>query len=351
MYVRGWSFSGLGATQEEYDAAWWVYNEAFTAWAGDHAAWRREQELREAQALAVAEGAAWSARMAEYKEAMEIYARHLRAWAGQRDLCAATTASYDALLQQWKGCGVQQKARYWQAVERAKAMFPGQEPVAGFVCQGAALQRDRAAACQAMYVAGWNPSGLGAVSDDPCFLAELPVCEAPCPHPGPRPICDPGPPPVEPTHPGAPPVVPRRVPDDRPEPQMPLMPTIEVTPPLPPPAVREEPPPLPPPAVKEEPPPVIGPPAVALPDCIPYDLKQEAIEMCRQVSTSGLIGIGQLPEPFASAPCQAANLPVCPEEPREEEAPPTKKASMMVGGIVLLVAAALGYGVYRSVKK
>jgi hypothetical protein len=323
----------LGDAASEYQARYRDYLAELRNWERAAADYRRAVDAAEERAQAIAR---WDAEHVAYQRAhlgwqrqVEEYEAALRSWQARRQAYDGAWATYQLALAQWQRCDIAQRERYNQRIAQAEYAYPGEDAGVGFSCQSAALQQRYAAECAAhrgQYVRGWSLQGpLGQVaSTNACFRAELPVCEAACVHPGSAPaIPNPGPaPPAPPPEPAAPR-------GSRPRPlQVPAPPGPKPEPPLPPEGGR------------------MTSTALEMPSCIPAAYQQEAIDMCRQLSLTGLIGIGALPEPYSLDPCAAAALPVC--ESTTDLA--TQRSSLMVGGILLLLLLGGGYAIYRSQK-
>jgi hypothetical protein len=314
-FVKGYSTSGLGDAASDYRSA-------YSAFLSDHRDWVKERDYREQR---INSHHAWVDQVADHAAWEVDYAEWQRLRDGL-DACSAQWDQYRADLEDAQQ-GRSAVENYYRTIGLNIERHWGQDPSVSCTNQ---LQKDQwASLCQTTrrdpgFVRGLDGEvqrngiyyGTDASGNLYCALAELPLCQAMpqdpqmpgrCPH-------DPGNPPREPTRPGNEPSIP---------------------------SLRAEP----------QPPPV---PAGIMPACIPYDQQQEAIRMCQ--GTSGLRGLGVLPEVFASNPCAAAALTVCPgTEPGPDPSPdptePAKRSNMMIGGILLLLVVGGGYGIYRSMKK
>jgi hypothetical protein len=317
-FVQGYATSGLGDAASDYQAA-------FAQYLSDHRAWEAAVLKRNA---AIQQHEAWQQRLADYRDWQVAYGTW-EGLMGQYQQCTAQWTGYNTLV------GNVDRARDAISAEYAAARpaiegnwgWTGKLPDASCVGSGNKAQYESLCASTTRSVE--HVRGLGGEIQQPgtntyygtdsrgipyCAWAMVPTCQTLPQYPNEPPPCPPNPgsAPKEPYKVGGEPTIP----NVGPEPQPPSTP--------------------------------VG----VMPACIHYDHRQEAIKMCG--GTSGLRGLGALPEPFASNPCAAASLPVCPgTEPDapKPEPDPTKRSNMMIGGILLLLVVGGGYGIYRSMKK
>jgi len=297
------------------------YRRAYASYLVDHRKWEEERAIYE---QAVAQHSSWSQLTYNYRMAYGAWQAAHAQWEQAMATYTACGTEWDAYLQERNDV---QRVRdeisaYYESIRQAVEQRWGVRPRES--CINAQFRAQMQSLCQSTQYHAQVVAGLGGqvtiggitygtdTDGVPyCAKAELPLCQAMPQYPESPMSCGPSP--------GA-------------EPQPPSRPGNE-------PSV---------PVLRNEPQPPAPPAGVTMPPCIPAALKQEATVECQEGSMNGLIGLGQLPEPYASAPCAAAQLPTCEELEEEEKA---RRQSVMVGGILLLVALGGGYAVYRAVKK